>query len=83
MNTNTADLGNQIAEQRERISETVGALADKIDHIDTSELRARAESGAADLLENATDAQGRPKKGLLIGALAVVGLLVLARKFLR
>jgi hypothetical protein len=80
VNTTTTDLAAQVAEQRDRLTEQVGTLADKID---TGELRARAESGAADLLDTVTDSDGKPKRGFLLGALAVVGLLILARKLLR
>lgn len=94
----TADLSTQIGQQRDRITETVGTLTDKIDvgaltdkidvsgladKIDTDAIRNRAESGAATLLENATDAEGRPKRGLLVGL--VVGLLAvfLVRRVLK
>jgi len=83
MTTKTSDLGAQIAGQRERLSETVGSLAEKIGEIDAHDLRARAESGASELLENVTGAEGHPKRGLLLGAVAVLVALVLLRKFLR
>ena len=94
----TADLAAQIGEQRDRLTESVGALTDKIDvnalkdkvdvsaltdKIDTDALRTRAGAGVEGLLENATDSEGRPKRGLLIGA--VVGLIavVLLRRVLK
>lgn len=89
VNTTTADIGAQIAEQRDKIAETVGALAGKFDasdlraladKLDTEDLRNRAESGASDLLEAASTKDG--KKGLVIGAIVTLGLLVLARKLL-
>ncbi len=83
MTTKASDLGTQIAGQRERLSESVGTLAEKIGEIDTHDLRARAESGAADLLENVTDAEGNPKRGLVLGAVAVLVALVLLRKLFR
>lgn len=82
MSTKT-DLGAQIAEQRERLTETVGTLTEKIGDLDTNELRARAGSGAADLLENVTDSEGNPKRGLVLGAVAVLVAFVLLRKLLR
>lgn len=103
MNTTTADLGAQIAEQRDKLAEAVTALAGKIDttelkalvdkidtkaitdkigDIDTSDLRARAETGAHDLLDNATDSDGKPKRGLIIGAVVTLGVLVLVRRLL-
>lgn len=91
----TTDLSAQIGQQRDRLTESVGAIADKIDvsgltdkidvsgladKIDTDAIRAKAEAGASDLLEHATDDQGRPKKGLLVGlVLGVVALLVVRR----
>ncbi|MET3963363.1 F0F1-type ATP synthase membrane subunit b/b' [Marmoricola sp. OAE513] len=98
--TQTADLGAQIAEQRDRLSESVGAVAeklgDKIDttaltdkvekitsNIDTDEIRAKAEAGASQLLDQATDDQGRPKKGFLLGALGVVVVLAIVRRLVR
>lgn len=94
----TAELAAQIGEQRDRLTESVGALSDKIDvsaltdkidvsaltdKIDTDALRTRAGVGVEGLLDNATDSAGRPKRGLLIGA--VVGLLavVLLRRVLK
>lgn len=82
MSTKTG-LGAQIAEQRERLTETVGTLTEKIGDLDTTELRARAGSGAADLLENVTDSEGNPKRGLVLGAVAVLVAFVLLRKLLR
>lgn len=96
--TKTPDLSTQIAQQRDRLTESVGTLTDKIDvsaltdkidvgaltdKIDTDALRSHAESGLGDLLENATDSNGRPKRKLLVGL--VVGLLALVavRRVLR
>jgi hypothetical protein len=83
MSTKTADLAAQVTEQRERLTGTVGTLADKIGELDTGDLRARAGSGAADLLENATDSAGKPKRGLVLGAVAVLVGVVLLRKLMR
>ena len=93
--TKTPDLSNQIAQQRDRLTEQVGALADKVDvgaitdkidvgaitdKIDTDAIRHRAESGFEEILDHATDADGKPKRGLLIGlALGVVALVVAKR----
>lgn len=83
MSTKTTDLGTQIAEQRERLTETVGMLSEKIGEIDTHDLRARAGSGAADLLENVTDSEGKPKTGFVLGAVVVLVGFVLLRRLLR
>jgi hypothetical protein len=95
--TKTPDLGAQIAQQRDRLTESVGALADKVDvgsitdkidvgaitdKIDTDAIRNRAESGLGELLDNATDSDGRPKRGLLIGLVLGVLALVVARRVL-
>ncbi|MFL6154760.1 MAG: hypothetical protein ACJ72D_01625 [Marmoricola sp.] len=89
MNTTTADLGAQIAEQRDKIAETVGAIAGKFDasdlraladRIDADALRDRAESGAAELLDSAGTKDG--KRGLAIGAVVTLGALFLLRKLL-
>ena len=103
----TADLAAQIGEQRDRLTESVGALTDKIDvsaltdkidvnalkdkvdvsaltdKIDTDALRTRAGAGVEGLLENATDSEGRPKRGLLIGAVVGLVAVVLLRRVLK
>jgi hypothetical protein len=78
--TQTTDLGAQIVEQRDRLTESVGALADRID---TDSLRSHAESVTADLIDTATDQNGRPRRGLLIGLAVTVVALVLVRRVLR
>jgi hypothetical protein len=79
MSSRTADLGAQIAQQRERLTESVGALTDKIDTQEIAgALKEHAASGADELRSTARDERGR--KGLIIGAvLALVGLVVLRR----
>ncbi|MCX6395653.1 MAG: hypothetical protein NTV23_04140 [Propionibacteriales bacterium] len=92
------DLSKQIGQQRDRLAETVGGLTDKIDvgaitdkidvsglveKLDTDALRTRAESSAATLLENATDSEGRPRRGLLVGLVLGVVALVLVRRVLK
>ncbi len=75
--TQTADLAHQIAEQRDRLTESVGAIADKID---TDAIRTQAGAGVEHLLDTATDKDGKPKRGLLVGlVVAVVALLVVRR----
>ncbi|MCW2783986.1 MAG: hypothetical protein JWP74_503 [Marmoricola sp.] len=73
----TAEIGGQIAEHRDKLTETIGGLADQID---TSELRSRAESGASELLDSAGTKDG--KRGLIIGAVITLGVLVLVRRLL-
>lgn len=82
----TEDLAHKIGEQRDRLTESAGALADKIDvsaltdKIDTDQLRARAEAGATTLLDNATDSEGNPKRGVVLGlALALLAVLIVRR----
>lgn len=81
MSSTKADLGAQIAQQRERLTDTVSALAEKIDTHDIADsLTERAVSSADELRQTATDEKGR--KGLILGAIAaVVGLIVLRRLF--
>jgi hypothetical protein len=83
MSTKTTDLGAQIAQQRERLTETVGSLADRIDTQEIAgALRDRAATGADELRETVRDTPGDAKgrKGLIIGALAaLVGLVVVRR----
>lgn len=94
--TKTPDLGRRIAEQRDHLAESVSALADKIDTdeirsritdtidaIPAEEIRTRAEAGASQLLDSATDKQGKPKRGLLVGLLVGAITLVLVRKLLK
>lgn len=75
-----ADVGEQLAAQTDKLAQSVSAIAEKID---TQDLRDRAGSGAADLLDAATTREGRPKKGLLIGVVLVVVALLVARRALR
>ena len=94
--TKTPDLGQRIAEQRDHLTESVSALADKIDtdeirsritdtidSIPTDEIRSRAEAGATQLLDSATDAHGKPKRGVLVGLLVGTVALLLVRKLLK
>lgn len=79
MSSKTADLGTQIAQQRDRLTDTVSAFADKIDtHEIADTLKERAASSAGEFRETAADEKGR--KGLILGAIAaLVGLIVLRR----
>lgn len=94
----TADLGAQIGEQRDRLTETVGALTDKVDvsaltdkidvsgladKIDTDALRERAGTGAEALLDNVTDADGKPRRGVLVGLVVGVLALFIVRRVLK
>jgi len=85
----TADLGAQLGQQRDRLTESVGTLTDKIDvgaltdKIDTDALRTRAEAGVEGVLDSATDSKGRPKRGLLIGLVVGAITLVLVRRVLQ
>lgn len=94
--TKTPDLGQRIAEQRDQLTESVNALADKIDTdeirgritdtidaLPTEEILGRAEAGASQLLDSATDDQGKPKRGVLVGLLVGAVALVLVRKLLK
>jgi Protein of unknown function (DUF3618) len=81
MSTRTADLGAQIAQHRDKLTETVGALTDKIDTQElVGTLKDHAATSADDLRETAGDARGR--KGLIIGAIAAFVGLVLLRRLL-
>ncbi len=79
MSSKTADISAQIAQQRERLTETVGALAEKIDTQEIADtLRERATAGAGELRETANTKTG--KRNLLVGAvLAIAGLLLVRR----
>jgi hypothetical protein len=68
MSTRTADLGAQIAQQRERLTDTVGALAEKID---THEI-------AEEVRQTAKTKDG--KRGLVIGlVVGLIGLIIVRR----
>lgn len=75
-----ADLADQVAEKADKLAHAVGDIADQIA---VQDLKERAESGAADLLDAATDDHGRPRKGVLIGFAVVLGLALVARRLLR
>ncbi|MFL6062994.1 MAG: hypothetical protein ACJ72E_17330 [Marmoricola sp.] len=89
MSSRTAELGAQIAQQRDKLTETVsaltetvGALTEKIDtHDITDALKERATTSAEELRTTAGDERGR--KGLLIGAVAAFIGVVILRKLLR
>jgi hypothetical protein len=82
MSSRTAELGAQIAQQRDKLTETVGALTDKIDTHDIADaLKERATTGADEIRTTAGDERGR--KGLLIGAVAAFIGVVILRKLLR
>ncbi|MCW2855041.1 MAG: hypothetical protein JWR52_656 [Marmoricola sp.] len=82
MSTKTADLGAQIAEHRDRLTETVGALADKIDTHDLADgIKERAATGAGEIRESASTRDGR--RGLILGLVGGVICLVLLRRLLR
>ncbi|RNL63674.1 DUF3618 domain-containing protein [Nocardioides marmoriginsengisoli] len=81
MNTTTTGLGAQIAEQRDRLTETVSALTDKLDAQEIAgTLKEHASAGAEDLRDTANDAKGR--KGLIVGAVAALIGLILIRRLL-
>jgi hypothetical protein len=73
--TTTPDFEAQIVQTRDKVAEAVGAIADRID---TDEIKNRAESSATDLFDAATDENGRPRRGLLVGlaGLLLVGLVI-------
>lgn len=87
-----ADLEAEILRQRDRLSETVGTLTDRLEDFDVlaraeevlsraeagaTELLDRAETGASELIEASTDDNGRPKPAVLIGG-AVAAVVVVA-----
>lgn len=75
-----ADIGEQLAEQTDKLAQSVSAIAEKID---TQDLKERAGAGASDLLDAATTKDGRPRKGLLIGAVLLLVAVLVARRALR
>ncbi len=79
-----ADLGEQISDQistqTEKLTQTVGALADKID---TDEIRSKAESGVSDLLDATTTDGRKPRAGLLLALAGLVVAIFVARRILR
>ncbi len=83
--TAPADLEAEILRQRERLTETVGALTERFEDFDVvgraEEVLGRAESSATDLIDASTDDDGRPKPAIVIGgALAVIAVVVLLRR---
>jgi hypothetical protein len=79
--TATAGLGAQIAQQRDKLTETVGAIADKVDTQEIAgALKERASTGVDELRDTAQDTHGR--KGLIIGSVAALIGLVLLRRLL-
>lgn len=78
-NPTPEQLEAELAEQRRQLSETVDALSHKLDV--TSRARTRVEEVKAQVVEAATDDDGRPSQAVAaaagIGAAALVGLVVL------
>lgn len=87
--TAPADLEAEILRQRERLGDTMSALAEKFEDLDVlaraeagaTDLLGRAETGASELIDASTDDNGRPKPVVLIGgAVAVVVVIALLRR---
>ena len=73
MTSDPAAIEADIERQREQLADTVDALTAKLD------VKARAESKAADVLDAATTDSGRPRPelvGVVVAALAGAALLV-------
>ena len=76
--TTPEQIEADIARQREQLADTVNQLQAKVD------VKARAQDKAAELKERATTASGKPRPDItvaaIVGAAALVGLVVLRRR---
>ena len=77
MSHRTMEIEAEIEEQRDRLADTVGQLAHKLD------VKAQAKERAADLKERVTTAGGKPRPALIVagaGLVVAAGLLVWWRR---
>ncbi len=78
--TSPADLEAEILRQRERLTETLSTVTERLEDADVlghaEDVLGRVEAGASDLIDASTDERGRPKPAVLIGGAAAAILVV-------